>query len=146
MGALFGRQVAPDAFFWLLHVGAILVWFPAVFVARQLVGTTRRKDFWKAILRDCPVWMRYMCNFFFGYAILNFIIFFLQAHKTNGKGSPSPLEWRGFSGHWMAFYSAAMAILYVAIETKNAKFQCVNGHVVSADADFCATCGQPIAR
>jgi len=33
LGAVMGRRVAPGAFFWMLHVGIFVVWFPAVLVA-----------------------------------------------------------------------------------------------------------------
>ena len=44
----------------------------------------------------------------------NFLIFLPHASK-GGAGNGTPvMVWRGFSGHWMAFYSAALAILYSA--------------------------------
>jgi hypothetical protein len=66
LGAVAGRKVAPGAFFGMLHVGIFVVWFPAVFVAIKRVGNTRRKDFWKVVLKGSPDWMRYMVYGFFG--------------------------------------------------------------------------------
>jgi hypothetical protein len=112
IGAVFGAKVAPDYFFVLLHVGIFVVFFPAILVAQRLVGNTRRSDFWKVALRDVPPWLRYVVYASFGYAIFNFVLF---ATKTpaGGSGANPPAEvWRGFSGHWMAFYSAAFALLY----------------------------------
>src|SRR5437667_5494603 len=45
LGAVTGRRVAPEAFFWVLHIGIFVVWFPAVFVAQRLVGNLNRRDF-----------------------------------------------------------------------------------------------------
>ncbi len=114
LGAVAGRKVAPDDFFWMLHVGIFAVWFPAVLVANRRGRNTSRKNLWKAVLRGSPEWMRYMVYGFFGYAFLNFLIFLPHASK-GGAGNGTPvMVWRGFSGHWMAFYSAALAILYSA--------------------------------
>lgn len=54
LGAVMGRRVAPEPFFWILHIGIFVVWFPAVFVAQRLVGNMNRKDLWKVILKDSP--------------------------------------------------------------------------------------------
>jgi len=114
LGALAGRRVAPEAFFWMLHMGIFVVWIPAVLVGMKRVGNTRRKDYWKLVLRGTPEWMRYMVYGFFGYALLNFAIFFFQAPHGGSGANPPPMVWRGFSGHWMLFYSAALATLYAA--------------------------------
>jgi hypothetical protein len=114
LGAVAGRRVAPEAFFSKLNVGIFVVWFPAVFVAIKRVGNNARKDFWKLVLRGSPEWMRYMVYGFFAYAIVNFAIFFFQAPQGSSGANPPAAVWRGFSGHWMAFYSAALAILYSA--------------------------------
>jgi hypothetical protein len=56
--AVMGRRVAPEAFFWMLHVGIFVVWLPTIFVAQRLVGNVNRKDLWKVVLKDSPDWMR----------------------------------------------------------------------------------------
>ncbi len=146
IGAVVGRQVGPDFLFWVLHVGIFIVWVPAVFVAQKMVGGVNRKDLWKVALRNCPVWMKYMIYGFFGYAMINFLLFMTKTTSRTG-GSPSPTEWRGFSGHWMAFYSAALGILYSAAVGATVHRRCANGHVLSADSpDYCARCGQPVER
>jgi hypothetical protein len=146
LGAVMGRRVAPEAFFWMLHVGIFVVWFPAVFIAQRLVGNVNRRDFWKVILKDSPGWMRYMVYGFFGYAGVNFLFFM---SKTPGGGSganPPAAVWRGFSGHWMVFYSAALAILYSAARTVDSSPRCTNGHMASLNATYCPQCGQPVLR
>ncbi len=39
LGAVMGRLVAPEAFFWMLHIGIFIVWLPTVLVAQRLWGT-----------------------------------------------------------------------------------------------------------
>lgn len=146
LGAVAGRRVAPEPLFWIVHMGIFVVWFPAVLVARHRVGDLKRKDFWKAALRGFPDWMRYMVYGFGGYAILNFALFIFHA-PTGGRGSDTPaIVWRGFSGHWMAFYSAALAILYSAATVSEPGRRCVNGHLVPTSANFCERCGQPVVH
>jgi len=108
---------------WSLHIGIFVVWFPAVIVSQRMTRDCKQKDFWEVVLRACPKWMNHMNNVFFFYAVVNFIIFFVVMLIRNSEISssdgetPSTVLW-GFSGHWMAFYSAAFAILYSAIQMK----------------------------
>ena len=144
IGAVAGRRVAPEAYFWILHVGIFVVWFPAVLIAQKRVGNLQRKDFWKVVLDGSPEWMRYMVYGFTGYAVINFAVYMLRAANGTSGNNPSIGEWRGFSGHWMAFYSAALAILYSAARTNQSGRRCVNGHLVLASANFCTQCGQAV--
>jgi hypothetical protein len=114
LGALAGQRVAPEAFFWILHIGIFVVWIPTVLAYIKRVGSASRKDAWKLALRSSPQWMRYMVYGFFGYALLNFAIFFFHAPNGSSGANPPAVAWRGFSVHWMAFYSAALATLYAA--------------------------------
>jgi hypothetical protein len=143
IGALMGRRVAPEAFLWMLSVGIVVVWLAAVLVAQRLVGNVNRKDLWKVVLKDSPDWMRYMVYGFLGYAMLNFLLFMTKA-PSGGSGNPPAVVWRGASGHWMAFYSAAFAILYAAARIENRSLRCANGHAVSSNATYCTRCGQPV--
>ena len=146
LGAVMGRRVAPAAFFWGLHIGIFVVWFPAIFVAKQLVGNVNRKDLWKVVLKGTPDWVRYMVYGFFGYAVVNFALFMAKA-PTGGSGTNPPAAvWRGFSGHWMAFYSAALGILYSAAGAARGGLRCVSGHAVPDNALYCQKCGQPVLR
>jgi hypothetical protein len=132
---------------WALHIGVFVVWFPAVLASRGLVKDFKQEDFWKAALRACPTWMKYMTSLFFVYAIVNFLTFMLL-DVGGGKidpgsgGTPSSVL-RGFSGHWMAFYSAAMALLYsrIHVAEHDAARRCPDGHPVSPSAKFCEECG-----
>jgi hypothetical protein len=146
LGAVRGQRVAPELFFWALHIGIFVVRFPAIYVAKQRIGNLQRKDFWKVVLQGSPDWMRYMVYGFFGYALLNFAYFLLQV-PTGSSGADTPtIVWRGFSGHWMAFYSAALAILYTAANSDETFRKCLNGHPLSPGTSFCERCGQPVIR
>jgi hypothetical protein len=46
-----------------------------------------------------------------GYALVNFAIFITTPIK-GGAGLMPPAVVRGFSGHWMAIYAIALAVLY----------------------------------
>jgi hypothetical protein len=146
LGAVTGRRVAPEAFFWVLHIGIFVVWFPAVFVAQRLVGNLSQRDLWKVVLKDSPDWMRYMVYGFFAYAFVNFMFFMTKAPSGSNGANPPAEVWRGFSGHWMAFYSAALAILYSAARTEDTSLRCTNGHLASSGAAYCTRCGQPVLR
>jgi len=133
---------------WLLHVGIFVVWVPAVLVARYATADFPNKDFWKAALRACPPWMRYVVYVCFVYALLNFAYFITTVPKQGGSGPMDPAQVRGFSGHWMAFYAAAMALLYSSthVKARDAARRCPNGHVVGPLARFCDQCGQYITE
>lgn len=127
-----------------LHVGVFVVWLPAVFVSKQLTANVKKKDFWRAALRGCPYWMRALTAIFFFYAIINFILFACRLPpKKAHLAADSPIAVRGFSGHWMAFYSAGAAMLYsaIAIGGRGVARRCENGHPASASAKFCEKCG-----
>jgi hypothetical protein len=144
-GAVAGHRVAPEAFFWILHMGIFVVWLPAVIVAKRQVGNLNRKDFWKVVLKGSPDWMRYLFYGFFGYAVVNFMYFMFQAPTGRTEGAETPaMVWRGFSGHWMVFYLSAFAILYSAARQNAGSRRCLNGHLVPASANFCSRCGQPV--
>lgn len=143
LGALLGRR--PAEFYWIMHVGIFVVWFPAVLVAQKRVGETGRKDYWKAVLRGSPPWMLYMVYAFLAYAVVNFLFFMINAPTGKDTGADTPPEvWRGFSGHWMAFYSAAFAILYSAARENSFLPRCVNGHPMRPGEALCSECGQPV--
>jgi hypothetical protein len=152
VSALLGTPSPLGEIAWGLHIGIFIVWLPAVIVAMSLVKDFKQKDYWKAALRGCPKWMKNLTYFFFGYAILNFALFIiLEIVSGNSKESRSgtpPNVFRGFSGHWMVFYCAAMAILYSAIHVKehDDARRCLNGHLVSPSAKFCEECGSKIAE
>jgi hypothetical protein len=147
--SLFGVEFGTTLFF-ALHVGIFPLWIPVVFLSMKMASGTSRKDFWKAALSGCPPWMRYMTRGFFIYAIVNFAIFFFltvgHPSARQASGSPSAVELHGFSGHWMAFYSAGLAILTTAYRRglSNLQRHCPFGHDVGWSDKFCPTCGASI--
>jgi hypothetical protein len=118
VGALFGRQVAPDYFFWGMHIGVFVVFFPAVLVAQKRIGSANRKDFWKAITKGSPDGLRYLLYFFFAYTSIIFFVSFVEAPPgTVPKGQTPAIQWRDFSAIWMVFYCASFAILSSALHS-----------------------------
>ena len=88
---------------------------------------------------------------FFIYAIANFIFFIALMAMTPEQqtgGDPSNFVWRGFSGHWMLFYSAGLATLTTAYRRgiSNLAPKCRNGHAVVVGDKFCPKCGAPISQ
>ena len=149
VAALFGQQQPLGDAAWALHIGIFVVWLPAVLVSNRLVKDFKYKDMWKAALRGCPPWMRWLTSAFFVYAIVNFIIFAVLAPGGADSGANAPpIVFRGFSGHWMAFYSAAAAVLYSAIVVakRDPARRCPNGHPVSPSAVFCEVCGARVGE
>ena len=146
--ALAGVAPGGNALFVALHVGIFPLWIPVVFIGMRLNnGAMNRRAAWDAMTSGCPAWMRYMTRGFFIYALVNFFLFVMTmpAGATKG-GEPSAAVWRGFSGHWMLFYSAGLATLTTAYRRGWANLQprCRNGHVVSVGDKFCPTCGAAI--
>jgi hypothetical protein len=118
IGAVLGRRVAPEYFFWGLHAGIFVVFFPAFFVAQKRVGSTNRKDFWKVVTKGSPDGLRYLLYLFLAYAsITSFVSFFQTPPGTVPKGQTPALEWRGFSSIWMVFYCASFVILSSALNS-----------------------------
>jgi hypothetical protein len=156
VASFFFEPPGGNALFIALHVGIFPLWLPIVFVANALAG----KSFfspasladWRVILQGAPSWMRVMAYGFFVYALANFAVFFiftaiLRRGASKYSGAPPAFLWHGFSGHWMAFYSAGLAIATVAYlrGPGNLARKCPNGHRVSPADRYCATCGRAIS-
>jgi hypothetical protein len=145
--SLFGVQFGGSTLFLALHIGIFPLWIPVVFIGQKMMAGANRKDFWKIALSGCPPWMRYMTRGFFIYAIVNFVIFFILATMhppVKQTGGVVPAEvFHGFSGHWMAFYSAGLAILTSAYRRglSNLQRRCSNDHEIGWSDNFCPTCG-----
>jgi hypothetical protein len=116
---------------WLLHVGAIALCFPMAISTRSL-KKGNKKDVWNRFFEPMPAWTRTIAFGFFGYAILNFMLFFFSSAgdptpvirnngeytirtTVDGESQFTPISRdeyyerqtkvvRGFSGHWMIFY------------------------------------------
>lgn len=136
--------MAPSSFFWLLHVGLFVVFFPAVMVAKQNGMTSSRKDTWKIALRFAPPWMLYAFYSLFPYTFFNFFRgFFTTAASHHRQGDSGVTEWRMFSGDWMLFYFCSLALLYSGICSRTATGFCNNGHCFSSQYSKCPQCVEP---
>jgi hypothetical protein len=148
VGALLGHDIPFEDGTWMLHVGIFVVWVPAVLAGRQLSRDFRQKDFWKAVLRGCPAWLRRLAQALFAYAILNFLLFTLSMFGGGGAEPASPAHHflRLASGHWMAFYLMSYAILTSAVRVRemDRARRCSNGHPVPAADRFCGQCGEEV--
>jgi len=137
----------------ILHVGIFVVWLPAI-LALYRGGVVKFQmsmrpsagwRMWQQMVRGSPKWMQRMTVGFFIYGFVSFFLFVaFSAGGVAGKshGIPdTPTQVWGFSGHWMIFYSAALTILYSAMNTWNAPLKCPAGHLVSPLDQFCPECG-----
>jgi len=111
--ALAGKVPPGGGLVWGLHIGIFIVWIPTVWITNRKAPGFDRKFDWKTGTAGCPVWMRRVVQAVFVYAIINFILFMLGTAGQPKPVGPAPASvLRGFSGHWMAFYSAAFSALY----------------------------------
>ena len=147
IGALLEARFPGGKSAWLLHVGIFVVWLPTILLTISLTRDVPRREVWKVVLAGCPVWMRRTFYVICAYAMVNFVHFAVtNAHKPKSKVEVPASIVRGFSGHWMAFYGAAFAILYSTIHRADSDLlrRCPHGHGVSPTARFCAECGHAL--
>ena len=133
----------------VLHLGALVVAFPSVIVARPFMLGGEYfgiKDRWRrGLLRGCPPWMRNMMAAFAIYAMINFVVFMVS--YPSGRAVTPEVQLRMFSGHLMALYSFSLAILWsaVVVNERDVQRRCTAGHLVfSAAAKYCEICGRPV--
>jgi hypothetical protein len=128
-----------------------LVIFPPFIAAIVYANKANRESGYsqEQVLKFAPKWMQAMAGFFFVYAIVNFIIFLILVHgggpeKRDGKffladhghiirqltepefHQMQAYVVRGFSGHWMLFSSAAMALLTGVANSRQTSKSSVN--------------------
>ena len=131
-----------------LHVAAMVCALPAILAGYRLTRDYPQRDYWKVALRGCPPWMRRATYGFFGYAIVNFILFVSSGPRGTAPGGGVPPEVvRGFSGHWMAFFAVSAALLYSSAHAAESddRRRCLQGHRVREGMKFCGECGSPVA-
>lgn len=114
--SLFHIYEPPREVMILIDMGFIVVFYPACIVSNKMRNKANIKDFKNAIFSACPKWLSIMTGLLIIYAMggLIFVIYkrhFSSAVNANGQGIIDN-SFRGFSGHWMALYSLAFAILY----------------------------------
>ena len=151
--AIFGDMPGGNGLFFALHIGIFPVFALMISLFGMSGSSMKGWSAFKPILSGCPRWMHYLVYGSFGYAFVNFALFFVQgfvspdAVQPHGSNPPA-MAWRGFSGHWMLFYSVALAGLTTAYNKgpDNLKPRCRLGHAVSFDDKFCPTCGSAIDK
>ena len=110
-----GRRIVPEAIFWILHLGCFLAAAPIIFLELSGGSSTSRRNLSKILFKSSPDWMRYLVYAFAFYAFVSFLHYVVNGVASGNQ--PRPLgeaDWRGFSGHWMAAYSGALAVLWSA--------------------------------
>lgn len=124
----------------LLHVGIFIVWIPTILLLRKKTEAEDNKvqikprAFSKSLFSETPAWLKVIAIAGFVYAFINFMLFTAsQSGTPDIKGGQYILhshgkliralteqeynhylanQTRGFSGHWIAFYGFAAAVLF----------------------------------
>ena len=124
---------------WALHIGLFVVFVPAAALANG--AKTGKAQSLASQFPHAPRWMAWMTGLFFAYAFVNFAVFIFLMRE----GSPTRRDdgtyaitnhghtlreisaeefhrrqgyvARGFSGHWMLFYSASLLALVSRLRT-----------------------------
>lgn len=125
-------------FIWLLHIGIFIVWIPAILQLRKKPELKNKRGPIKQFqiaLQNAPGFFRMAIAFFFFYTAINFYLFMIASggggpHIEDGKYilqnhgdvireltkieyfSLKANELRGFSGHWLLFYSFAAGVFW----------------------------------
>ena len=123
----------------------IVVWFPTVVFGNLLARDFKQKDWWKAVLRDCPSWARRLLYVVGGYAVVNFVRMLLARKGASDGVSSADASWV-WTGHLLVFYAMAFAILSSATRWVGGATEatCPQGHAVSVFAKFCDQCGATV--
>jgi hypothetical protein len=113
----------------------------SIVTANRVCENYLPRDYWKAALRGCPQWLKYLPAFLLAYAIL-----FATIHGSSGVLGSAPKVQEGCA-FGMAIYAISLAILYSALQVQdvNRVGKCLNGHQVPADAKFCEECGAQVS-
>jgi hypothetical protein len=112
---LMGRKPPFGYFPFILQLGAFVSAVAAAFTL-FLLYASRGESFWREAFRACPKWLKWMTYVLAGYAVLNFIVFVNLLGTIGGKRPDeiTSIVFRGVSGEWMAFYSAAFLVFFAA--------------------------------
>ncbi|HEY7404314.1 MAG TPA: hypothetical protein VIB39_12385 [Candidatus Angelobacter sp.] len=141
--AAFAGVTGPLIYLKFIVPGLFVVWLPTILVSNHLSKEFKQNDYWRAALRGCPKWMRTGFWVIWGYGILGTFLLPLLLGKSVDSHASSV---QGMSGFLMAFYAAAVCVLYSATRAEefDRNRRCPNGHHVSPVAKFCDECGSPI--
>lgn len=126
-------------YIWLLHIGIFVVFLPAIAI-QSLLPRDQKGNLQP--LAFAPRWMQRLTIVAFIYMIVNFVVFIILTHagspyKENGRyvlrdhgkfvrsitqaqyHRYRAYEVRGFSGHWVFFYLAAVTTLVSGIRYRS---------------------------
>ena len=121
----------------------ILVFLVSIYAAQHICENYMPKEFWKAALRGCPKWLKYLPGLLVAYAFL-----FDMLNGIHGRsGLPgSPLMVQVGCAFGMAIYAVSVALLYSALHVQEVDEtrKCPNGHQVSPAVKFCEECGAKV--
>jgi hypothetical protein len=156
-GATFFGQNPHERFpnIWALHVGMFAVCIPALMAGKNLVGSYRYHNYWNVTLRYVSPGFRYNVYAFAVYALINFFACLAQlkfgtpgifhgqpALVSHGKliaylsdtqlQQAQALTMRMYSGHWMAFYLGAAAILKSALNASDKQVEAAEESVLQS--------------
>lgn len=106
LGTYFG-QTMPRPLAIAAHLGAFVVWLPALYFA----GRLKKHDFWKDSLGVCPLWLQILFYAAVAYALSCFFLF-LRNFTIIGGAPVATNGTRALSALWMTFYVTALAFLY----------------------------------
>lgn len=127
---------------WMLHVGIFAACIPAALATRELAGSHGHHNYGNLALRYISPGFRYNVYAFVAYALVNFFVCLAQlkfgmpgyfhgqpALVSGGKliaylsgaqfAQAEAIKMRLFSGHWMAFYLGAAAMLRSALNASD---------------------------
>jgi hypothetical protein len=148
IAALFGRNIISGRNLIILIGGSGVLYAPAFLITRWQTRDFKQKEMWKAALRGCPRWMRFMVKALGFYAVANFLLFaLLSAKRGEPNGEVVPQTW-WISTYGLSFYWTSFAMLYSSQHAGEADMRrrCVSGHLVPPLAKFCEECGAPLVQ
>jgi hypothetical protein len=88
-----------------LHLGIFVVFVPLVISANRTTPTPGKRDNLEHLFGTLPRWTQPLATGVFVYALAQFALFMWQASHYTKHHVPHDLELRGFSGHWIMFYT-----------------------------------------
>jgi hypothetical protein len=110
----FGIRPGGIALFNILMRALIVFFLVMGLLTAKLRKQLPRRRFWKVALTGCPSWLKYMTRALMYYAIVNLLLsllsLFLVLAARRTEADPPIAIWRLFSGLWMLFYSAGLAL------------------------------------
>lgn len=111
----------PRELLMLIKIGILVVMYPAFIISRDLRNKGNIKNFKNAVLSVCPQWMLILTGILIAYALGGLFFFIFKRYGLGHINDQGIMvnSTQGFSGHWMAFYSLSLTLLYSCTRLKN---------------------------